>query len=107
MNQKLVYAKCFSHEFNGCSCAFSNTPKYNQVKGRGKIVTRSWIEKCYDSKKYLPWRRFALDSTELTKPESDEEILDEALRPKCNTPSDNGNYMNLEAMSSLNRNLNF
>uniref|UniRef100_A0A1B0G8Y1 BRCT domain-containing protein n=1 Tax=Glossina morsitans morsitans TaxID=37546 RepID=A0A1B0G8Y1_GLOMM len=71
-------------------CAFSNTPKYNQVKGRGKIVTRSWIEKCYDSKKYLPWRRFALDSTELTKPESDEEILDEALRPKCNTPSDNG-----------------
>ncbi|KAL9878567.1 DNA repair protein XRCC1 isoform 1-T2 [Glossina fuscipes fuscipes] len=70
-------------------CAFINTPKYNQVKGRGRIVTRSWIEKCYDSKKYLPWRRFALDSTELTKPESDEEILDEALRPKCNTPGDN------------------
>ncbi|XP_061389970.1 DNA repair protein XRCC1-like [Musca vetustissima] len=61
-------------------CAFKNTPKYNQVKGKGKIVTRSWIEKCYNNKKYIPWRRFALDSAELTKPESDEEVLDESLQ---------------------------
>ncbi|XP_073835650.1 LOW QUALITY PROTEIN: DNA repair protein XRCC1-like [Musca autumnalis] len=61
-------------------CAFKNTPKYNQVKGSGKIVTRSWIEKCYNSKKYIPSRRFALDSDELTKPESDEEIFDETLQ---------------------------
>ncbi|XP_023301664.2 DNA repair protein XRCC1 isoform X1 [Lucilia cuprina] len=58
-------------------CAFKNTPKYNQVRGKGKIVTRSWIEKCYSLKKYLPWRRYALDSTELSKPESDEEIFDD------------------------------
>ncbi|XP_075155589.1 DNA repair protein XRCC1 isoform X2 [Haematobia irritans] len=65
-------------------CAFKNTPKYNQVKGKGKIVSRSWIEKCFDLKKYLPWRRYALDSEELTKPESDEEILDESFKPEEN-----------------------
>uniref|UniRef100_A0A1I8NZK9 BRCT domain-containing protein n=1 Tax=Stomoxys calcitrans TaxID=35570 RepID=A0A1I8NZK9_STOCA len=63
-------------------CAFKNTPKYNQVKGKGKIVSRSWIEKCFKLKKYLPWRRYALDSDELKKPESDEEILDEKLKPQ-------------------------
>ncbi|TMW46146.1 hypothetical protein DOY81_008770 [Sarcophaga bullata] len=63
-------------------CAFKNTPKYAQVKGKGKIVTPSWIEKCYSLKKYLPWRRYALDSNDLNKPESDEEILDESLRPQ-------------------------
>ncbi|XP_030382054.1 DNA repair protein XRCC1 [Scaptodrosophila lebanonensis] len=62
-------------------CAFKNTPKYNQVKGKGKIVSRSWLEKCHALKKYLPWRRYALDTTELGKPESDEEILDESMRP--------------------------
>ncbi|KAL7743719.1 hypothetical protein ACLKA6_016782 [Drosophila palustris] len=68
----------------GCThliCAFKNTPKYNQVKGKGKIVTRSWIEKCYALKKYLPWRRYALDTTELGQPESDEELFDESLKP--------------------------
>ncbi|KAH8264754.1 hypothetical protein KR044_013429 [Drosophila immigrans] len=75
----------------GCThliCAFRNTPKYNQVKGKGKIVTRSWIEKCYALKKYLPWRRYALDTTALGQPESDEEILDEALKPKVDAADD-------------------
>ncbi|XP_037828863.1 DNA repair protein XRCC1 isoform X2 [Lucilia sericata] len=63
-------------------CAFKNTPKYNQVRGKGKIVTRSWIEKCYSLKKYLPWRRYALDSIELAKPESDEEIFDDTKDPQ-------------------------
>uniref|UniRef100_A0A1A9WAW5 BRCT domain-containing protein n=1 Tax=Glossina brevipalpis TaxID=37001 RepID=A0A1A9WAW5_9MUSC len=78
-------------------CAFKNTPKYNQVRGQGKIVTRSWIEKCYDSKKYLPWRRFALDSSDLTKTESDEEIFDETLRPKSVIPS------NTDVFASVNK----
>ncbi|XP_017870299.1 PREDICTED: DNA repair protein XRCC1 [Drosophila arizonae] len=68
----------------GCThliCAFRNTPKYNQVKGHGKIVTRRWIEKCYELKKYLPWRRFALDNAEMAQPESDEELYDESLKP--------------------------
>ncbi|XP_004520178.1 DNA repair protein XRCC1 isoform X2 [Ceratitis capitata] len=69
---------------NGCThliCAFKNTPKYNQVRGKGKIVTRAWIEDCHKQKKYLPWRRYALDSNDLTQPESEDEVLDESLRP--------------------------
>ncbi|XP_001964023.3 DNA repair protein XRCC1 [Drosophila ananassae] len=69
----------------GCThliCAFKNTPKYNQVKGKGKIVTRSWIEKCHSLRKYLPWRRYALDTADLGQPESDEELCDEAKKPR-------------------------
>ncbi|XP_036319922.1 DNA repair protein XRCC1 isoform X1 [Rhagoletis pomonella] len=68
----------------GCThliCAFKNTPKYNHVKGKGKIVTRNWVEDCYRQKKNIPWRRYALDSAELHQPESEGEILDESLRP--------------------------
>ncbi|KAH8287680.1 hypothetical protein KR054_011607 [Drosophila jambulina] len=74
----------------GCThliCAFKNTPKYNQVKGKGKIVTRSWIEKCYNLRKYLPWRRYALDTNDLGQPESDEELCDEARRPSSRRES--------------------
>ncbi|XP_070136274.1 DNA repair protein XRCC1 [Drosophila bipectinata] len=69
----------------GCThliCAFKNTPKYNQVKGKGKIVTRSWLEKCHSLKKYLPWRRYALDTADLGQPESDEELCDETMKPR-------------------------
>ncbi|XP_034474692.1 DNA repair protein XRCC1 [Drosophila innubila] len=75
----------------GCThliCAFRNTPKYNQVKGKGKIVTRSWIEKCYTLKKYLPWRRYALDTTESGQPESDEELFDISLKPTVDDDDD-------------------
>lgn len=71
-----------------CSCAFRNSPKYKQVKakGRGKIVSPSWVEKCYELKKYLPWRRYALDPAQLNEPESDEELVDELLKPKLEPP---------------------
>ncbi|KAM8719523.1 hypothetical protein ACLKA7_005715 [Drosophila subpalustris] len=85
----------------GCThliCAFRNTPKYNQVKGKGKIVTRSWIEKCYALKKYLPWRRYALDTTELGQPESDEELFDESLKP---TVDDNDNDVEMEMKEQM------
>uniref|UniRef100_A0A0K8U2M4 DNA repair protein XRCC1 n=1 Tax=Bactrocera latifrons TaxID=174628 RepID=A0A0K8U2M4_BACLA len=62
-------------------CAFKNTPKYNQVRGKGRIVTRDWIEDCYKQKKCLHWRRYALDSSDLNQPHSEEEVLDESLRP--------------------------
>ncbi|BFG02540.1 DNA repair protein XRCC1 [Drosophila madeirensis] len=71
---------------SGCThliCAFKNTPKYREVRGKGKIVTRSWIEKCHAHKKYLPWRRYALDTDEVGRPESDEELHDESLKPKA------------------------
>lgn len=38
-------------------CAFANTPKFNAVKGKGKIVTRQWIEDCFAKRKRYPWRR--------------------------------------------------
>ncbi|XP_017129968.1 DNA repair protein XRCC1 [Drosophila elegans] len=84
----------------GCThliCAFKNTPKYNQVKGKGKIVTRSWIEKCYELKKYLPWRRYALNTADLGQPESDEELCDEAFKPTSRRQSDENDVEILEA----------
>uniref|UniRef100_A0A0A1WMY6 DNA repair protein XRCC1 n=1 Tax=Zeugodacus cucurbitae TaxID=28588 RepID=A0A0A1WMY6_ZEUCU len=80
----LMGAKYRADWGTGCThliCAFKNTPKYNQVRGKGKIVTRAWIEDCYKQKKCLPWRRFALDSTDLNKPDSEDEVLDESLKP--------------------------
>ncbi|EDW86503.1 uncharacterized protein Dwil_GK18507 [Drosophila willistoni] len=77
---------------SGCThliCAFKNTPKYNQVRGKGKIVTRSWIEKCYALKKYLPWRRYALDTNDLGQPESDVELLDESMKPQTKLTNQN------------------
>ncbi|XP_068141157.1 LOW QUALITY PROTEIN: DNA repair protein XRCC1 [Drosophila tropicalis] len=86
---------------SGCThliCAFKNTPKYNQVRGKGKIVTRSWIEKCYALKKYLPWRRYALDTNDLGQPESDVELLDESMRPqtKLISQDDDNDDMDVE-----------
>ncbi|XP_057669634.1 DNA repair protein XRCC1 [Diorhabda carinulata] len=57
-------------------CAFPNTPKFNQVKGKGKIVKKSWIETCYKERKKLPWRRFAMDKNDLDKNESEDEIFE-------------------------------
>ncbi|XP_031554129.1 DNA repair protein XRCC1-like [Actinia tenebrosa] len=66
---------------SGCThliCAFSNTPKYNQVKGKGKIVTEKWINECYRKKRKLPTRNFHLpgdtSSTEESTEEEEEEV---------------------------------
>lgn len=56
------------------SCAFTNTPKYQQVRGKGKIVTKKWIEACFNERKRIPWRRFALDTADQDEPESEAEI---------------------------------
>ena len=61
-------------------CEFMNTPKFNQVKGKGKIVKKEWIVKCYSEKKRLPWRRFCLDRNDQGD-ESEEEIWEESLLP--------------------------
>lgn len=53
-----------------------NTPKFNQVRGNGKIVNRSWILDCDAQRKRLPWRRYALDRYDQNVPESEEEILE-------------------------------
>lgn len=64
-------------------CAFMNTPKYKEVQklGKGKIVNRNWVTECFKRKKRIPWRRYALDSTETSQPESDDEIFDLASKP--------------------------
>uniref|UniRef100_A0A4P6DA16 Putative dna repair protein panstrongylus lignarius n=1 Tax=Rhodnius prolixus TaxID=13249 RepID=A0A4P6DA16_RHOPR len=68
------YEANWNHNCTHLICAFRNTPKFNQVRGRGKIVKRDWIEECYSRRAKLPWRRFALDPNDVLLPESDEEI---------------------------------
>ncbi|XP_052891404.1 DNA repair protein XRCC1 [Anopheles moucheti] len=62
-------------------CAYKNTPKYNQVQGKGKIVKQDWIEKCYTNRKRLSWRKFALDTAEANVSDSEDEIVDEMNKP--------------------------
>lgn len=41
-----------------CSrCAFPNTPKFQQVWGKGHIVSKDWVENCHSKRRRLPWRR--------------------------------------------------
>ncbi|KAG5876639.1 hypothetical protein JTB14_012984 [Gonioctena quinquepunctata] len=66
----------------GCThliCAFPNTPKFNQVKGKGKIVKRAWLEECHGQRKRLPWRRFALDKGDQDRDESEDEIIEDVM----------------------------
>ncbi|ETN66589.1 hypothetical protein AND_001615 [Anopheles darlingi] len=67
-------------------CAYKNTPKYNQVKGKGKIVEKDWIEKCYSLRRKLSWRKFALDTEECEVTDSEDEIIDIAQRPPEDEP---------------------
>ncbi|ELT92521.1 hypothetical protein CAPTEDRAFT_181480 [Capitella teleta] len=41
-------------------CAFENTPKYNQVKGKGRIVKDTWVTDCYKKRTKLSWRKYRL-----------------------------------------------
>ncbi|KAI9559746.1 D repair protein XRCC1 [Daphnia sinensis] len=54
-------------------CAFYNTPKFLEVKGKGKIVKKNWVEDCYAKRKRLPWRRYCLDKNDRGE-ESEDEI---------------------------------
>lgn len=67
-------------------CAFKNTPKYQQLKGHSKIVSHAFIEDCFDQKKRLPWRRYALDDRDKNGSESEEEILGSTSPPRRPNP---------------------
>ncbi|XP_052801501.1 DNA repair protein XRCC1-like isoform X2 [Mya arenaria] len=56
-------------------CAFPKTPKYNQVKGKGRIVDKKWIGDCYKQKKLLPWRDYRLGDADSPDEDSEEEII--------------------------------
>ncbi|XP_069974361.1 DNA repair protein XRCC1-like isoform X2 [Penaeus vannamei] len=62
-------------------CAFTNTPKFLQVKGKGKIVTAKWITDCHKNKIRYPWRRYQLER-DRNADESEEEVWAEELLPK-------------------------
>ncbi|XP_021938162.1 DNA repair protein XRCC1-like isoform X2 [Zootermopsis nevadensis] len=65
-------------------CAFPNTPKFQQVWGKGHIVQKEWIENCHSKRKRLPWRRFALSKEDHKKPESEDEVPE--LLPSADVP---------------------
>nr|CAH7731728.1 unnamed protein product [Callosobruchus chinensis] len=71
-------------------CAFANTPKFNQVRGSGKIVKRNWIEECHSQRKRLPWRRFALDKND--KGDDSEEEIWEELNNTDSSDEDNQDW---------------
>ena len=60
-------------------CAFANTPKFNQVVGKGKIVKKEWLEECHSQRKKLPWRRFCLDKRDQGKEESEDEVWESTV----------------------------
>ncbi|CAG2216939.1 XRCC1 [Mytilus edulis] len=72
----------------GCThliCAFSNTPKYNQVRGKGKIVKKDWILQSYKQKKLLPWRNYRLgdaDSPDESSTDEDDYVPKSLLQRK-------------------------
>ncbi|KAL7636712.1 UNVERIFIED_CONTAM: hypothetical protein RMT77_012464 [Armadillidium vulgare] len=73
---------------NDCThliCAFRNTPKFQSVKGKGKIVTEKWVEDCYKKKIRFPWRRYNLEKNR--SDESEDEIWASEICPD----SQNGN----------------
>ena len=58
-------------------CAFTNTPKFQQVKSSGgKIVKKDWVEACHSRRKRLPWRRFCLDRADQGD-ESEDEVWEQ------------------------------
>ncbi|KFB53623.1 AGAP002605-PA-like protein [Anopheles sinensis] len=70
-------------------CAYKNTPKYNQVRGKGKIIKKEWIECCYNNRKRYSWRKFAMDTDEANVSDSEDEIVDIANKPaEPVTPTD-------------------
>lgn len=55
------------------------------MKGKGKIVTKNWVNECYSRRKRIPWRRYALDKSDKNGNESEEEIdelIDEIDSPE-------------------------
>lgn len=68
-------------------CAFANTPKFKEVQGKGKIVTKEWIKDCYTKRIRFPWRRYALDRNDQGDDESEDEICEKKDSPPRTTNS--------------------
>ena len=71
------YESDWSSKCTHLICAFTNTPKFQQVKSSGgKIVRKDWVEECHSRRKRLPWRRFCLDRADQGD-ESEDEVWEE------------------------------
>ncbi|CAL1277242.1 unnamed protein product [Larinioides sclopetarius] len=54
-------------------CAFINTPKYLQVRGKGgRIVTKDWIMDCYKKKVPLDWKLYMLGNYTMDESSNEE-----------------------------------
>ncbi|OWF35609.1 DNA repair protein XRCC1 [Mizuhopecten yessoensis] len=78
-----VYKADWDKKCTHLICAFVNTPKYNQVRGKGRIVKKDWIQHCYKQKKFISWRKYQLGDADYSSDEEDEE---EAPVMKKKTP---------------------
>ncbi|XP_075764581.1 DNA repair protein XRCC1 isoform X3 [Pelodiscus sinensis] len=67
-------------------CAFANTPKYSQVKGRGgTIVRKEWVLDCHRTRRRLPCKRYLMDGPPASA--SEEESEEESPTQPRETPS--------------------
>ncbi|XP_032237711.2 DNA repair protein XRCC1 isoform X2 [Nematostella vectensis] len=89
---------------SGCThliCAFPNTPKYNQVKGKGKIVSKKWITDCHRKAQKLPTKNYHLPGdTDSSSAESsdEEEVLPE--KPARQAESSHGGATKMSTSAS-------
>ncbi|GIX84526.1 DNA repair protein XRCC1 [Caerostris extrusa] len=62
---------------NSCThliCAFINTPKYLQVRGKGgRIVTKEWVLDCHKKKVLLDWKLYMLGNYSASSSDLSEE----------------------------------
>lgn len=67
------YKQDWNRECTHLVCAFANTPKFNQVKGKGKIVTKKWIFDSFAKSKRLSTRHYHLPGDSSSSAESTDE----------------------------------
>ncbi|XP_040582002.1 DNA repair protein XRCC1 [Lepeophtheirus salmonis] len=84
-SKALAMGAVYSGDWNStCThliCAFTNTPKFNQVKSSGgKIVKKEWIEDGNQGRKRSHWRKYALDPADKKEPPSDDEYFEETIQ---------------------------
>ncbi|XP_054637066.1 DNA repair protein XRCC1 isoform X3 [Dunckerocampus dactyliophorus] len=62
-------------------CAFTNTPKYSQVKSAGGIIVhKEWVMDCHKRKQKISYKRYLMDGAELSSEsemEADEQSEEE------------------------------
>ncbi|XP_033126063.1 DNA repair protein XRCC1-like isoform X1 [Anneissia japonica] len=74
----------------GCThliCAFANTPKYQSVRGKGKIVNKGWILDSYKKKMLLPWRQYKLASKDDSSSDETEDEDEQITSPEKKSTS--------------------